>query len=303
MRVPHPFPYQGSKRHLAGSILRFFPSDIETLYEPFAGSAAVTIAAACDCLANKFILNDFNQPLIDLWNQIIYQPASISSAYTKLWNEQDGQERDYYKLVRDQFNRTKRPDCLLYLLARCVKASIRYNSNGEFNQSPDNRRKGMHPETMSSHISSVSSLLSGRTVCVSMDYKDALEDASRLDLVYLDPPYQGVSTNRDARYLERVIFDDFVSALDALNHRQISFIVSYDGRTGDKVFGQILPEFLNLHLVELHAGRSTQSTLLGRDDDTYESLYVSPALSERLKNTAPRTLFPAADMWEMGASV
>lgn len=303
MRVPHPFPYQGSKRHLASSILRFFPSDIETLYEPFAGSAAITIAAACDSLAKRFILNDFNKPLVELWTQIINQPATIASAYAGLWNEQKGQERDYYNLVRDWFNQTKRPDCLLYLLARCVKASVRYNSNGDFNQSPDNRRKGMHPDTMSGHISSVSSLLRGKTECLSMDYKETLKDATEYDLVYLDPPYQGVSTNRDARYLERVVFDDFVSALETLNSRQISFIVSYDGRTGDKVFGKTLPTFLNLHLVELHAGRSTQSTLLGRDDDTYESLYISPALSERLKNTASRTLFPAADLWKMGASV
>ena len=126
MRIPLPFPYQGSKRHLARSILRFFPSDIETLYEPFAGSAAITIAAAYDSLAEKLVLNDFNEPLIELWRQIISQPAAIATKYARLWNEQDGQERDYYKLVKDQFNETKEPSCLLYLLARCVKASVRY---------------------------------------------------------------------------------------------------------------------------------------------------------------------------------
>lgn len=303
MRVPHPFPYQGSKRHLARSILRFFPSDIETLYEPFAGSAAITIAAACGSLANKFVLNDLNQPLIELWTQIINQPTSVVAAYHELWKEQDGQERDYYKLVRDQFNQTKRPDYLLYLLARCVKASVRYNSNGDFNQSPDNRRKGMHPGTISNHINSVSSLLRGKTKCLSVNYEEALQDATECDLVYLDPPYQGVSNNRDARYLAGVIFGDFVAALENLNRRQISFIVSYDGRTGDKVFGETLPTFLNLHQVELHAGRSSQSTLLGRNDDTYESLYISPALSERLKDARPRTLFPTTDLSHMGASV
>lgn len=303
MRVPHPFPYQGSKRNLASSILRFFPSDVETLYEPFAGSAAITIAAACDSLAKNFVLNDFNEPLIELWKQIITRPASIASDYSELWNEQDGRERDYYKVVRDQFNQTKRPDCLLYLLARCVKASVRYNSNGEFNQSPDNRRKGMHPETMTRQIISVSRLLRGKTECLYMDYKEAMNDATERDLVYLDPPYQGVSNNRDARYLEGIDFDDFVSALEVLNRRRISYIVSYDGRTGEKVFGKTLPMFLNLHLVELHAGRSSQSTLLGRSDDTFESLYISHALSDRLKNAAPRTLFPTADIFEIGVSV
>jgi DNA adenine methylase len=39
---------------------------------------------------------------------------------------------------------------------------------------------------------------------------------------------------------------------------------------------------LGLHLVELDAGRSSQATLLGRAEVTVESLYLSPALAERL---------------------
>ena len=36
-----------------------------------------------------------------------------------------------------------------------------------------------------------------------------------------------------------------------------------------------MPETLGLVHIEVHAGRSTQATLLGRDHDTYESLYLS----------------------------
>ena len=52
----------------------------------------------------------------------------------------------------------------------------------------------------------------------------------------------------------------------------------YDGRTGDKSFGEPLPASLQLRHLEVCAGRSTQATLLGRTDVTYESLYLSPAL-------------------------
>jgi len=72
-----------------------------------------------------------------------------------------------------------------------------------------------------------------------------------------------------------------------MNTEGVSFIVSYDGRTSDKIFGKPLPAFLNLHLVEICAGRSSQSTLSGRDDITYESLYISPALIKRLSNSVP----------------
>ena len=118
----------------------------------------------------------------------------------------------------------------------------------------------------------MSGLLRGKIKCLSVDYREALQSVGKRDLIYLDPPYQGVCGKRDPRYLESVAFDEFVTALDNLNAEEISFIVSYDGRTGDKVFGKTLPSFLNLHHVELYAGRSSQSTLFGRVDETYESL-------------------------------
>ncbi|MBI2498258.1 MAG: hypothetical protein HYV75_10240, partial [Opitutae bacterium] len=65
----------------------------------------------------------------------------------------------------------------------------------------------------------------------------------------------------------------------------ISYIVSYDGRTGSKTYGPPLPGYLQLDLVELHAGRSSQATLLGRNDETVESLYLSPALTARLASS------------------
>ena len=99
----------------------------------------------------------------------------------------------------------------------------------------------------------------------------------------MDPPYQGVCGERDPRYLKAVLFTEFVEILEALNARDISYLVSYDGRTGEKVHGRRLPNHLHLDLVELQAGRSTQATLLGRAEITIESLYLSPALADRLR--------------------
>jgi DNA adenine methylase len=282
MRIPHPIPYQGSKRNIAKHILPFFPAEIATLIEPFTGSAAISIAAAAAGKASHFHLDDLNGPLMNLWDEIINDPKGISARYKRLWMQQQGQEREYYDLVRANFNKTHRPDYFLYLLARCVKASIRYNPKGEFNQSPDNRRLGRTPQNMAEDILAVSKLLIGRTTITSQDYREVLAGATTRDLVYMDPPYQGVCTGRDSRYYSGIDPAGFVSALDQLNKRDISFIVSYDGRTGDKSFGAELPIELNLVKIEVEAGRSSQATLLGDAATTYESLYLSPALVERL---------------------
>ena len=292
MRIPHPIPYQGSKRHIAKYILPFFPREIGLLIEPFAGSAAISIAAACYAMASRFHLNDLNKPLMTLWYEIINNPGSIADSYARLWLGQQGDEREYYDRIRDEFNRTQSPDHFLYLLARCVKASVRYNPQGEFNQSPDNRRLGRDPKRMADDIFAVSHLLRGRTTITSVDYKEILRIATQKDLVYMDPPYQGVCSGGDPRYYGGIEFEEFMQALRRLNQQGISFILSYDGRTGDKSFGRELPHELALHRIEVKAGRSSQSTLLGGDAVTYESVYLSPTLLERLDRSS-REMMPS----------
>ncbi len=282
MKIPHPIPYQGSKRNLAEKILQFFPRNIDVLIEPFSGSAAVSLIAAAHKKAKKYHLNDVNKPLIALWNDIINNSEDTAKKYMKLWYEQIGNERSFYDEIRDKFNETQRTDYFLYLLARCVKASIRYNSNGEFNQSPDNRRKGRHPGKMREDIFGASFLLKGKTKLSDKDYKEVIMLATEKDLIYMDPPYQGVCTNRDPRYINIISFKEIVSELSKLVKRDMSFILSYDGRLGEKTYGQPLPSTLNLFHLEIEAGRSSQSTLLGRNHVTYESLYLSPALVEQL---------------------
>ncbi len=280
-RIPHPIPYQGSKRKMASTILRYLPPHIERLVEPFAGSAALSLAAAVRRCADQFWLNDAHEPLLQLWKEIVNRPDALANRYARLWHEQLGQERAYYDRIRQRFNVQHDPEDFLYLLARCVKAAIRYNAQGEFNNTPDNRRRGARPAEMRRRIAQASILLRNRTRLTAWDYKQVLAACTPDDLVYMDPPYQGVCGSRDARYLPRFTHDDFCHELARLNTREIMFVVSYDGRTGTKTFGDPLPTALNLKHLEVYAGRSTQATLLGRADVTYESLYLSPALLSR----------------------
>ncbi|MBI5236416.1 MAG: DNA adenine methylase [Deltaproteobacteria bacterium] len=283
--LPHPIPYQGSKRGLTQRILPLFPRGKVRLFEPFAGSAAVSIAACANDMVSRVVLSDANEPLMELWKRITCNPYELISAYKHLWDAQLGKERLYYNQIRDEFNQNHNPDFLLYLLARCVKASVRYNSRGEFNQSPDNRRKGAKPETIAKHILGASRLLKDITNVRHGDFREAIIDANPEDIIYLAPPYQGVCNRRDNRYFEGLPFGEFVAALRDMNRRRLSFIISYDGRTGEKTYGNMLPDELNLRHIEVEAGISSQGTLLGRNASTVESLYISPALLKRIDSS------------------
>ena len=290
MIVPQAFQYQGSKRALAPLILKFLPVKMRRLVDPFTGSAAMTLACAAHMRAERFWINDLNKPLAELLNLMINRPEELADAYADLWKGEAEDALEHFYTVREKFNRTQEPKLFLYLLARCIKGAVRYNSEGMFNQSPDKRRLGTRPETMRQNIMAVSMLLRGKTVVTSHDFRDVLEAAEPDDVIYMDPPYQGTSGERDSRYLAGLSFDDFVVALDGLNSRGLRYAISYDGRTGEKAYGETLPEYLGLTHIELEAGRSSQATLLGREEQTIESLYLSPALASAVGKIPARLI-------------
>ena len=286
--VPHPFPYQGSKRGIAKDIIPYFPSDLHRLIEPFCGAAAISIAAAVHGLAKEVVLNDINEPLMNLWKEILERPMELADDYEKLWLEQHTDPKKFFFRIRNDFNISHQPHQLLYLLARIVKGAVRYSSDGLFNQSADNRRLGMRPNTMRKNLVGVSRVLSPITTVSSVDFRGVVINAKHQDLIYMDPPYQGTSFTRDHRYFGGIAYEDFVDVLTEMNKNNLSYIISYDGITGEKAHGRRLPECLSLEHIYLHAGRSTQATLLGTAEETIESLYLSPALVERLGHEAIR---------------
>lgn len=277
LTAPHPIPYQGSKRRLAEAILRHAPP-ARRLYEPFAGSAAITLAAAARGLASRFVVADRLAPLAALWRAILEEPAATARRYQRVWRGQTDDPAAHFATARDRFNRTGDPVLLLYLLARCVKNAVRFNAQGAFNQAPDHRRRGMHPDRMRRHIARAAELLAGRAEVHAADFADILADARPADLVYLDPPYQGVSGGRDRRYVAPIDLPRLFDELEALNRRGVRYLLSFDGRTGEKHYGSPVPGELGLRRVQLAAGRSSQATLSGRVADTVESLYLSPSL-------------------------
>lgn len=273
-----PIPYQGSKRSLAPRVCQLFPEKVETLFEPFAGSAAVSIYAAHHQLAERFVIGDVYPELMKLWDLIINEPVQLVEGYRTIWNEQFKVGPTHFNEVRALFNEQKDPIALLYLVARCVKNAVRFNSKGHFTQSPDKRRTGVQPDRLERSVVEVSRLLKGRTTLFTGDFRDCIATARAGDLVYMDPPYQGTTYGNDKRYAEQLGRERLIGVLHDLNTRQAPFVLSYDGQTGSKTYGEPLPDSIDANHLQIHAGRSSQATLSGRDDETIESLYVSKSL-------------------------
>jgi DNA adenine methylase len=283
--IPHPIPYQGSKRRLAAAILSHVPAGRYTrLLGPFAGSAAVTLAAASRMKFASYVVGDALEPLIRLWRMIINDPTDVSEEYGRLWQREREKPIEAFYEIRSEFNTDRSPAKLLYLLARCVKNAVRFNPAGEFNQSPDKRRKGTRPELMKAELFAAHQILVGRCQAVHGDFLSMFLSAQEGDFFYLDPPYQGTSGGRDQRYIAGVSRDRMIHALTILNDHHIPFILSYDGSCGARNYGDPLPPTV-AHRILLDVGRSSQATLNGRNDVTIESLYVSHLIPATRKAT------------------
>ena len=278
MRIPHPIPYQGSKRRLAPVIGSYIPGNTRVFYEPFAGSAAMTIHAARNNCASRFVVADSLEAIVELLRAIVEEPEGTADRYRKVWQGHRKGGDDYFNRVRERYNRGHDPVDLLYLICRCVKNSIRFSSAGNFTQSADRRRLGMHPDKMQGEIVGASSILRGRTEFRVGDWKDTSADARPGDFIYMDPPYLGTSVGRDRRYYQQLAQQELVAGLEGICLRNVPFALSYDGMTGGRTYGPPLPGKLGLRRLLLAAGISSQATLSGRREETIESLYVTPGL-------------------------
>ena len=192
-KLPHPIPYQGSKRKLAPVIGRYLPEGIRVFYEPFAGSAAMTVYAAYNRRTERFVVADSCTPIVALLRSIVEEPARTAARYRGVWDGQMEGDPGYFNEIRRRYNEGRDSVDLLYLICRCVKNAVRFNVHGCFTQSVNKRRLGMHPDKMLSAMSGVSSILRGRTEFRLGDWQETSADARPDDFVYMDPPYLGTS--------------------------------------------------------------------------------------------------------------
>ena len=280
---PAPFlKWAGGKRQLLEQFERYFPAPgtYGVYHEPFLGGGAVFF----HLLPARAVLSDLNPELVEAYQVVRDDVEGVIRRLRGFRNEEE-----FYYEVRGRDPQALTPPervaRMLYLNRTCFNGLYRLNSSGRFNVPFGRYRLPRICQTAS--LRAASRALAGVELRV-QPFEAVLDSAQPGDLVYLDPPYQGVSDSANHRYCQGIQRDDFVYALDDLNRRGIPYLVSYDGRTGDKVHGQALPDELNLLRLELPVGRSSQATLLGKDEATVESLYLSEQLAVPIPDSSFR---------------
>lgn len=272
----------GSKRGQSEEILKYFPENIDTYYEPFCGgcSVAYQLLSSDTHFVNKVVCSDINGDLIDLWKTLQTDSDGIYKQYERMWYEMNKlpneiAKKEFYEIIRDKFNKKRSPYLFFFLMRTCTNGIPRYNRFGEFNNTFHLSRCGIKPSRIKVDIDKWVNLIADENVIFKKcDYNEILDDAVSGDFVYLDPPCE--LTRSSGRYFGRINHMDLFGKLRMLNEQDVKWALSWDGNinTPDYV---VVPDdcYDNKVSIKGYNGGYRVTRLKMNDDGCYESLYLN----------------------------
>ena len=187
----------GGKRRLIPKIEHLFPKSFNNYYEPFVGGGAIFFHLKEDEALNPKVwnLNDKNTDLINCYKEVRLNTLKV---YNKLLEIAAQNTKEEYYSVRNKFNDGRLLDPIvqaarfLYLSSKCFNGLIRYNKSGKFNTPI--HAKGHEKRKIPCGINLMAYKVMLRNChLTSVDWSQAIEDASEGDFVVLDPPYYPIS--------------------------------------------------------------------------------------------------------------
>jgi DNA adenine methylase len=193
--APKPFvKWAGGKRQLLPVITHHIPSKFDRYFEPFLGGGAVFFSLVTKERKAKWFISDLNSDLILSYVTI---RDNVKELVTSLENHATHYSKDqsgYYYKVREANpkNEIDKVSRLIFLNKTCFNGLYRVNSKGKFNV-PVGRY--VNPNIVNKeNLYEVSKVLQSKDISIKcQDFEDALK-VGQGDFVYLDPPYQPVSS-------------------------------------------------------------------------------------------------------------
>ncbi len=254
----------GGKRQLLDTLIPLLPKRISTYCEPFVGGGAMLF----NMQPSLAYINDINSDLILVYNIIKNDVESLISALTEYKNE-----AEFFYSVRDWDRDKKKYESLtdieraarmIYLNKTCYNGLYRVNNAGEFN-SPFGNYK--NPNIVNAPVlRAVNSYFNNATIhFTSTDYAEVLATIPKGTFVYLDPPYDPVSTTSSFTGYSKGGFTQadqirLRECCDELNERGIKFMLSNSSTEF------IRKQYSKYKITTVHAKRAINSVANRRGD-------------------------------------
>ena len=253
----------GGKRQILGELISLMPSTYNTYCEPFLGGGALFFAL----YPSKAIVNDINEELINFYEVVRDDHQALLDIISE-YQAKDCEEFFYEirALDRDVENFKKTSKVVkaartFYLNRTCFNGLYRVNSKGFFN-SPYGKPIYKFIIDTDRFVAMSTYLKEHNITLCSNTYEYVLDKLKKGDFVYLDPPYDRVSTTSFTSYSKY----DFTQAdqhrlrlaCDKLNERGVKFMLS------NAPTDFIVEEFKDYHQSFVSASRIVNSKVEGR---------------------------------------
>ena len=267
-----PLFYVGDKYKILPQLLRRFPRDINTFYEPFLGGGSVFL----NVRAKRYCLNDISSHLVGIHNLLLsaaadrraffrklekvifahelsrsYKedvvPAALKSAHIKTYYAR--YNRRGYDALKAQVNRNgaKDPLALYILLIYGFNRMLRFNRAGAFNLPVGNVDFN---KNVAAALNGYFDAVQGREVNLSSEDFQPFLSAKKYkkgDFVYIDPPYLIAASEYNKLWGEDAE-RQLLHLLDALHGRKVRFALSNVTRYNGRENG-ILMQWMKKHRV------------------------------------------------------
>lgn len=261
-KLVRPFlKWAGGKRQLVPELISYKPKKIDTYFEPFLGAGALFLTLQY----KKAVINDSNTELINCYKVI---KESLEELIIELKTHRN--EEDYFYEVRewDRFESYKeksivqRASRIIFLNKTCYNGLFRVNSQGQFNV-PFGRYK--QPNILDEAVlKSINNYLNENEICIkNLDFEEALQEAKKNDFIYLDPPYDPVSSTASFTGYD-------INGFDKNEQKRLKEVVDDLSSRGCKVLLSnaytdfIIDLYKDYHQVKVSASRAINSNALRR---------------------------------------
>ena len=267
--------WTGGKRQLLPIIKSLMPDNYNNYFEPFIGGGALFF----DLSPDKAVINDFNNELINCYQQIKKYPQKLIELLAK---HQENNSKEYYLELRsvdrdnriDKMTNVERAARIMYMLRVDFNGLYRVNSKNQFNV-PYGRYK--NPKIVDSDlILSISQYLNSNNIKIlTGDFEKAIQDVAVGDFVYFDPPYIPLSetsaftsyTHEDFTYEDQVRLRDCFKKLDEKG----AFLML--SNSSSPLVEELYKDF-NIHKVEVTRTNGAKTSSRGRISEIIVTNYV-----------------------------
>ena len=236
-----PIFYMGNKKKLINKgLIELFPKNINMFVDLFAGSGVVSM----NTVASKYIINDIDTNLIDLYNMFKFTEADtiiehienrieeygLAKERTKRNEFKDKEKIEKYKKaymsLRSDYNKNKTVLDFYTLMFYSFSQQFRFNNKGDFNMPCGN---DCFSENNEEYIKNGCNFFSKENVAITNNDFRVLKpcNLSENDFVYLDPPYFNTTAtyNENGGWTENDE-NDLYKLCEELNNCNIKFAMS-----------------------------------------------------------------------------